>query len=107
MRIEEKLNKLTTIPTTNFLNLFNLLSEVCCDDILNTISDGSDSACVDIGIGKLMFLLDDEGIVYKFIPSEKFEDMIVKSIKTNKSPLIAHLERGISEKIVEAYKNLM
>lgn len=107
MRIEEKLSKLTTIPTNNFDNLFCLLCEICCDKILNDLSEGENCSCADIGIGKLSFLIENGEISYKFIPSDKFENMIVRSIKSEKSPLIEHIGRGITEKIMEAYKNLM
>ena len=107
MKVEEKLSRLTTIPTSNFVNIFKLMAEVCCDDVLNSISNGEECACVDIGIGNLSFLIEDDGVSYKFIPSDKFEDMLIKAVKSNKSPLIEHLDRGITEKVVEAYKNLM
>ena len=107
MTIEEKLNRLTTIPATNFENLFNLIDEVCCDDIINCISNGEKVACVDIGIGQLSFLIEDDSIEYKFIPNYNLETMVVKSVKSGKSPLVEHLNRGITEKIMEAYKNLM
>ena len=107
MLIEEKLSKLTTIPTNNFDNMFRLMSEIFCDEILNSIECGESVACVDIGFGKLSFLIEDDGISYKFVPDNKFEDMIIKAVKSKNSPLIDHINRGITEKIMEAYKNLM
>ena len=107
MKIEEKISKLTSVPAYEFNNLFTLMSEVYCDEILNGIERGDDSVCVDIGIGRLSFLIEDDTISYKFIPSECFEGMIVNSVRNRKSPLIAHINKGITEKIMEAYKNLM
>lgn len=71
------------------------------------VEDTDEITEVDIGIGILYVQKQDDGIRYKFVPSEDFESMLINSIKEEKQPVISGLESEISKIILHAYKDLL
>lgn len=106
-KIIEDLVTLTNLPISLLKKLVNYTIYCICHNVhenslkLNNVSE------VDIGIGKLYILLEDETIQYKFIPSKFFEDNLVWTIRNNKSPLTKVAEEKLEEKIKETYKELL
>lgn len=105
--LEDSISKLTTIPVTSIKELFTLSEEIVCDEVLNEFDRGEEVAVVDIGIGKLSMLNEDDGVEYKFIPSAEFETMLVNTLESGSSPLIKHINKEITKKVLTRYKNLM
>lgn len=91
----------------SILNKLIKLAETCiCDYLVEARLNDDDLVEINIGIGKLVILILDNYVEYQFIPSNKLEKLISKSIIDAKSPLEHTLEEGIEEKLVYTYKEL-
>lgn len=103
------LSNLTTIPEVNLNRLFELLSDDICQCVVDSCQKFEDTSIIDLNFGKLVINIDNEedNIKYKFIPSRQFENALVKSIIDKKSPLIDSVEKSLSKKIVNLYKELL
>ena len=77
-----------------------------CQCILESIENEEDVCVVDIGIGNLIIGIDEDGLEYKFIPSDKLEDMIRSSLETGESPLQKQVENKITKRMLRIYKEL-
>ena len=102
----EDLSKVTTIPRVTLQKLIEQ-SEMCvCHDMLEQILNNENYICVDIMFGYLYINMDEDNVKFKFVPSAQFEDMIVDTINTKRSPLINAVESALSTKIMKVYKDL-
>lgn len=92
------------------ISLLNKLSELAetfiCDYILEARLKDEDFIEINIGFGKIIILLSSDSIEYRFIPSSKLENSIIKTISSNKSPLEENLEVGLEDKLISTYKEL-
>lgn len=101
------LSVITTIPAATLVRLFDKLSWIICNDIEESLLNSETISELDIGIGKLVFSIEDNSLEYKFIPSMKLEQNIVKTIKEKKNPLVNNLEESIADRIINTYKDMM
>ncbi len=103
----EDISTLTTIKS-DYLNSLVKKSEWCiCSYVEETLLKKENITKIDIGIGYLSILIEDNTIKYKFIPSEKLEDAIRKTIIDDKNPLKLKLEKVLVDKITNVYKELL
>lgn len=98
---------LTTIPLTSLERLSNLVAASICHSVEESIIEGETTTLVDIGIGKLGIKLEDNIVLYKFIPSTDFEDSIKKTVLTGESPLTLKVEAALKDKITKTYKDFI
>lgn len=103
----EDLARITTIPVFTLKKLFNNLGYCICHKVLENYLEKNVDTCVNIGIGKLSISILDNSILYKFIPSQKFEQNLVDTIKNKESPLVNHAEDILIDKITNTYKELL
>lgn len=103
----QDLSTITTIPLFTLKKLFNNLSLCICHRILENYLNKQSDTCVDIGIGKLSIQIEDDSIRYKFIPSYKFEQNLIKTLKSKQSPLLDQAEEVLVNKILNTYKELL
>ncbi len=83
------------------------LAELCiCDYLVEAKLSEDDLVEVNIGIGKICFIMLEDSIEYRFVPSTKLEKLIIKSIASMKSPIINASEQGLENKLVSTYKEL-
>ena len=102
----EDISKVTTVPRITLQKLLEK-SEMCvCHNILEQILRGETYICTDILFGELHLNIDDNEVKFKFIPSSQFEDMLVKTISEQRSPLITAVEDGLAENLLNVYKEL-
>lgn len=91
----------------SILSKLERLAETCiCDYLVEAKLCDDDLVEINVGIGKLMILILDDSVEYQFIPSNRLERLISKSIIDLKSPLEQEIEEGIEEKLVYTYKEL-
>lgn len=107
MSLIQDLSTLTTISTSNIERLISLSSNIITHDILEACNDDKEICNVDIGLGTLSFLISDNELRYKFIPSEEFEKQIIKAIKTGNSPICDIACDKLSSKILNTYKDFI
>lgn len=103
----EDISKLTTIQK-EYLDSLVAKSEWCiCSYIENTILNKESITKIDIGIGSLSILVEDNTIKYKFIPSKELENAIRTTVIDDKNPLKFKLEKTLVDKITNIYKELL
>lgn len=103
----EDLARITTIPVFTLKKLFNNLCFCICHKVLENYLEKNLDTCVNIGIGKLSISIIDGQILYKFIPSQKFEQILIDTIKNKQSPLVNKTEDILIDKIITTYKELL
>lgn len=99
--------KITTIPVFTLKKLCANLILCICHVVLENYLNKEVETTADIGIGKLNISIQENEILYKFIPSYKLEQCLVDTINTKQSPLITKAEELLVSKITNTYKELM
>lgn len=106
-KILDELSTITGIAINDMTKLFDNMSLCVCNDVLESIHSGEDVCELNIGIGKLILRVDDNEIMYKFIPSSQLENDLINTIKNNSSPLIQHAENCLCKRFNNTYKELL
>ena len=99
--------QLSGCSTTSLINLLTLSEDCICSSILESISNGRNVVSLNIGIGTLSLLLDDNKVMYKFTPSQKLEGKIVATIKDGYDPLVEKTENALANNFLKVYKELL
>ena len=102
----EDLSIITTIPRITLEQLMDKCNNIICHAVYETYIKGDVHTCIDVGLGKLSIVITEEGILYKFIPTETFEESIHQTILSKKSPLTKAVEEGLVSRIETARKEL-
>lgn len=101
------LQALTQLNNSVFSKLIYLSELSICDDI-NELDMSSDNVLdLDIGIGKVYFMITEDTLQYQFTPSKSLENAIVKTLETKSNPLVKTAETNLETKIVKTYKELL
>ena len=98
---------LTSVPYKTLKNLCDKGNECICHSILENVRDSNVETIVDVGIGQLTIIVDNEEIHYKFRPSAKLEEMLINTISSNDDPLVTHIEQSLISRILNTYKDLV
>lgn len=98
---------LTTLPDKTLRKLCDKGNECICHNVLEALQEDNNEINIDISIGTLKILIEDDELHYRFIPSNKLEEMLIQSISTGKDPLITHIEESLTSKILNTYKDLI
>ena len=101
------LAKITTIPVFSLKKLCTNMILCICHRVLENYLNKETETTADIGIGRLNISIQEDEILYKFIPSYKFEQSLIETIDTKKSPLITKAEEILVTKVTNTYKELM
>ena len=101
------LSTLTTIPYVSLERLVDLSVACISHSIEESLLDDETYTMVDIGVGRLGIKVEDNTILYKFIPSTKLEDTIRQTILSGKSPLTVKVEETLKDKITKTYKDFI
>ena len=62
---------------------------------------------MNIGIGTLIIINNDDSLIYKFKPSQQLEESLIKTTTTGINPLSSTLEQILVNKITNTYKDIM
>ena len=87
--------------------LFDKIGWCICNNVHETVLAGDDFCELNIGIGNLIISVESNALKYKFIPSTKFENELVATIKTGKNPLEVKLEETFVNRILKTYKDML
>lgn len=104
--IIKDLSTLTTVDMKTLESLLNKMMMCMYDVILESCIEQKDVVEMNIGIGTLSLLYQNNEIKYKFKPSAKFEEGIVKTIKTKNNTLDETIDKELKERLVHTYKDL-
>ena len=100
------LSALTAVAPSNLTSMAKLSEAILCHTVVESIKDNEEYAEVDIGIGYLYIKNTDEGIRYKFVPSDHLESVLATSIKYKRSPLSLKVDEVLGRRIMNTYKDL-
>lgn len=103
----DKLSELTTIPNKALNSLVEKSSWIICDEIYTNLLQNINTTSIDIGIGTLIIINEEDSIRYKFIPSKQLEEAIVDVCTKKKNPLTFNLETALAKKITDTYKDFI
>ena len=101
------LSLITTIPNKTLQRLCDKGTECICHDVLETIQSEETSTDIDISVGTIKIIIEDDELHYRFIPSRRLEEMLVNSIGSGEDPLVACIENSLSSRILNTYKDLI
>lgn len=104
------LSDLETLTQTK-RQVFEYLTDLSIADIsqcvLEEYNTNGKFCSVDIGIGTLNFIFEQDELQFKFVPSKKLEDSIFDAISSNKSSLQEMIENKINSRMIKLYKELI
>ena len=104
--IVNDLSTLTLIPESVLRELSHK-SELCiAHNVLENFKEHQTLSEINIGIGTLCILIDGDNLKYKFIPNDRFNEVLINTINTQSSPLTAAVESKLADKIMNSYKTL-
>lgn len=103
----QDLSILTQIKLSLITKLSTISESILCDYINEAQLKDTDILDVNIGIGKIGVLINDDEIEYSFKPSPKLEKGLVSTVLDNKNPLVKNLEDSLESKMMKAYKEFM
>ena len=106
MKYLEKLSVLTTIPLTTFEKLEDVIESIHSDTIVTQIVEGKDFYKLDIIEGSIYVKLEDDNVKYKFVPNEKFNEIIKSSILSKHSKLVDTSLDRLKRSLVNTYKDI-
>lgn len=103
----QRLASLTTIPEKNFIKLNEKSELIIANAANNALHNGETNLEVDIGIGTIYIKIEDNQILYKYVPSASLEKYMKKAIVDDKDFLTEVVEKSLSNRILNAYKDLV
>ena len=106
MDLIKDLSTLTTIPIAALNKLVNKSNYCICYDVKENLSNSENTTLIDIGIGTLSIILDDDTVYYKFKPSKELENSLKSTIMTGENPLVNVIDNTTKDKILNVYKEL-
>jgi hypothetical protein len=101
------ISKLTTINEEYLKSLVTKGEWCICSYIEDSVLKKETITKIDIGIGFLSILVEDNTIKYKFIPNKELEEAIRDTIINDKNPLKLKLEKSLVDKITKMYKEYL
>ena len=104
--IEEKVQKLTTIEDATLKRLNNLVECCIVDAVYESVLANDDCVEVDLDFCKIIISKSNNELRYKFVPSAKLEENIVKAIKEKKNSLDDIVLDKLKSSLLSTYKDL-
>ena len=98
---------ITTTPEQSLRKLCDKGMECICHSVLERLNDSNIDTTIDVGIGEVKIIVENDEIHYKFLPNDKLESMLVDSIVNKKDPLVNRIEDSLSTRILNTYKDLV
>ena len=106
INLKENLNILTNIPIKYIEKIERDLVYSILDGIHDSSLNGESITEFISDIGSLLINVEEEEIKYKFIPSEKFEELLKTQIKSGQNLLENKLDKILVDRISNLYKDL-
>lgn len=107
INILEDVSKLTTIPEEALKKLNSKYSLAISYALDECLKSNSMPAELNIGLGKLIIEDAEDEVLYKFIPSDEFEECVLSVVRDGKNPLRKALEQKFVSQILNTYKDIL
>jgi hypothetical protein len=102
----DDLSTLTTVSKTNLMEMVEHSESILCHALLESIKDKDDYAEIDVGVGTLFIKSTDDGVKYKFIPSQHLSSVMNTTVRTKRSPLSLRIDETLGKRIMNTYKDM-
>lgn len=103
----EDVSALTTIPVNALNQLLDKAVYCICDGIEEARLKKENPVDIDLGIGILTVFVEDTNVQYRFTPNKKLENAVKAVVMENKNPLVCLIEKTLTQKILNAYKQYL
>lgn len=107
MGLIENLNKITTIPMVTLKELQRYIHLIQSNEVVAQMKEDKVILELETIEGIIYISLEDDNLKYKFIPSDKFNKIIVDTVKTKESLLVKAAEEKLSELLIKTYKDIL
>ena len=97
---------LSSLSISSVQRVCDKIEDIICHDIKEDFLDMENTSCIDIGIGTLNILRVEDSVSYKFVPSYSLENKIIRTLTTNEDILLSKVEKSLTDKIINNYKDL-
>lgn len=100
------LSLLTSVGKCNFEALANKSTSIISHAVAEAAREYNNSALIDIGIGTIEVMILDEGVRYRFIPSEVLHKKVSVAALTKESPLSIEIDEALGRRLSKTHKDL-
>lgn len=101
------LSTLTTIPVNSLNALERKRTALICNYLDEASRNMENIVSVNIGVGTVTFKLLGNEVAYSFVPSGDLEREIIRTLNDGENPLTKMIEDGLSEQLLNVYKDFM
>lgn len=103
-------NDLATVTNSN-KDVFNKLVKnsnfLICNYLEDTTLNNENLCTIDIGIGVLKIIIEEDTVRYSFIPSKELETEIINTLENNQSYLTSVISSKLTSQLNKLYDNLL
>ena len=107
INIVKDVSALSTIQDKVIYKLLDKFTYSICEAVEEAVIADDDVVVLDIGIGELTIKLSEDGIRYKFIPSQKLEEGVKNTFIYRQNLLEKTLEESLVNRLTNTYKDLL
>lgn len=107
VNLVKDISTLTTIPVATLQKFVSLSESIISHAVFELVNTDNNITSINIGIGVLNIKVEAQSIQYKFIPSNKLEQLVRDTVVTKKSPLVTQVEDKLKDKVLNVYKELL
>ena len=106
VNINRDVSTLTNIPIKLIDKIKKCEEYSIVENITELNLENNNFIDLDIGIGTLSVMVEDDKVKYKFIPSNDLQQEVLSAIKYKKNILDLKLEQSLCDKIEQTYRDL-
>ena len=100
------LSVLTSIGKCNLDSLSSKGVSIISHCVAEAARGYEDKALVDIGIGVLEIYILEDGVQYRFIPSDTLHRKVSSAALTKESPLTLEIDEALGRRLSKTHKDL-
>ena len=105
--ITKDVSVLSTISEKTLSKLINIYIYAINEAIEESMLEHKNKSELDIGLGTLIILHEDNELKFKFIPSAKLKESIINTVVNKQNTLDIVLENTLINRITNRYKDLI
>lgn len=106
VNVIEDICTLTTISRRSLSKLVSLAESVASHAIVESCMTNEPVTCLEIGIGRIYITDSEQGILYKFVPTQDFGNIVKDAIVNKKSKVVDITEAEMRKRIEDTYKDM-
>lgn len=101
------ISNLTTLSIRLLEKLNKTAMTIIGHSVYESLQESSPDTHVDLGYGTLTIHVDTDTVRYRFVPSMELERLVTKTVTTKTSPLKVALDKNLSDKLQNTYRELL